>query len=57
MSAVESSPCKNSWALEVSERRSGSTTSVEKEAKVCDSRSLDKTGLQKITGFELIVEK
>ena len=32
--AVESSPCKYSWTLEVSERRSGSTTLEEKEAKV-----------------------
>ena len=38
---MESSPCRYSWALEVSERRSGSTTSVEKEAKVS---GLAKTG-------------
>ena len=41
-SAVESSPCRYSWALEVSERRSGSTTSVEKEAKVSGLAKTDK---------------
>ena len=42
MSAVESSPCKNSWALEGSERRSGSTTSVEKEARVSGLAKTDR---------------
>ena len=35
MSAVEISPCKYSWALDGSERRSGSTTSVEKRKLGC----------------------
>ena len=34
MSAVARRPCRYSWALEVSDRRRGSTTSVLKEAKV-----------------------
>ena len=39
---MESSPCRYSWALEVSERRRGSTTSVEKEAKVSGLAKTDK---------------
>ena len=41
-SAAESKPCKYSWALEVSERRSGSTTSVGREADVSGLANTDR---------------
>ena len=47
-SAVESRPSKYSWALEVSERRRGSTTSVGKEAKECGLAKTDKCSSAKL---------
>ena len=48
VSAVESRSCKYSWALEVSERRRGSTTSVLKEAKVSGLAKTDKCFSEKL---------
>ena len=47
-SAVESRPCKYSWALEVSERRRGSTTSVLKDVKVSGLAKTDKCSSEKL---------
>ena len=46
-SAVASRPCRYSWALEVSELRRGSTTSVLKEAKVSGLARIDKCSSEK----------
>ena len=47
-SAAKSKPCEYSWALEVSERRSESTTSVGREANVSGLASTDRCSSAKL---------
>ena len=47
-SAVASRPCRYSWALEVSELRRGSITSVFKDAKVSGLAKTDKCSSEKL---------